>query len=322
MNYLMKKYDVIVVGELNVDLILNQLEKFPESGKEVFARQMSLTLGSSAAIFANNLSSFGAKVAFIGKVGKDVFGNLVLQSLEKKNVDTSMIIRSDELETGATIGLNLGADRAMVTFQGAMENLCFSDIPLEKIRLAKHLHFSSFFFQPGIKNHVATLFREAKLAGLTTSFDMQSDPADKWDIDYQSILPYVDIFLPNEKELLTLSKKNTIEEAIDVFKDHVNILAVKLGQKGSVTVHDNNIIYQPAFNIENFIDAIGAGDSFNAGFIYQFLKNAPVESCQSFGNLAGAVSTTAPGGTAAFDDVQNLVQHAHEKFGYTATGVT
>ncbi|MCK5371658.1 MAG: carbohydrate kinase family protein, partial [Cyclobacteriaceae bacterium] len=88
-----KKYDVIVVGELNVDIILNNIDSFPEIGKEKLAGKMDTTLGSSSAIFASNLSSLGARVAFIGKIGQDQNGEIVLNSLQKKGVDASMIIR-------------------------------------------------------------------------------------------------------------------------------------------------------------------------------------------------------------------------------------
>jgi sugar/nucleoside kinase (ribokinase family) len=84
-----KEFDAIVVGELNVDLILNQIDTFPQLGKEILAKGMTLTLGSSSAIFASNLSSLGARVAFIGKIGKDTFGGLVLQQLQEKRVDTA-----------------------------------------------------------------------------------------------------------------------------------------------------------------------------------------------------------------------------------------
>jgi sugar/nucleoside kinase (ribokinase family) len=79
-----KKFDVIVVGELNVDLILNQIESFPEVGKEKLAENMTLTLGSSSAIFASNLSALGMRVSFIGKVGNDVFGNFVKNNSKRK----------------------------------------------------------------------------------------------------------------------------------------------------------------------------------------------------------------------------------------------
>src|SRR4051812_32818689 len=123
-----KKFDVIVVGELNVDLIMNQLHSFPETGKEKLAEKMTLTLGSSSAIFASNLSALGMKVSFVGKIGNDIFGNFCKEQLDKKGVNTSMLIQNDTLQTGATVILNFDEDRAMVTHQGAMKSLGISDI--------------------------------------------------------------------------------------------------------------------------------------------------------------------------------------------------
>ena len=106
---------------------------------------MTLTLGSSAAIFASNISSLGARVAFIGKIGKDKFGEVVLESLQKNNVDVSMIIRDENCGTGATIVLNVDEDRANTTYPGAMDLLTINDISEEDLGRARHLHFSSFF---------------------------------------------------------------------------------------------------------------------------------------------------------------------------------
>ncbi|HLU88373.1 MAG TPA: carbohydrate kinase family protein, partial [Cyclobacteriaceae bacterium] len=144
----MKKFDALVVGELNVDLILNSIEAFPKIGTEILANEMTLTLGSSSAIFASNLSSLGMRVGFIGKLGKDVFGKLVLDSLTASGVDTSMIIQDDAVNTGATIVMSFGEERAMVTHMGAMESLNLEDIRPEMLRQARHLHLSSVFLQP------------------------------------------------------------------------------------------------------------------------------------------------------------------------------
>ena len=157
-----KRFDVIVVGELNVDLILNSIDSFPEMGKEKIAKDMTLTLGSSSAIFASNLSALGASVAFVGKIGDDAFGNLVKDSLRSKKVNTDFLIMSKAFSTGATIVLNYSDDRAMVTYPGAMEDLTIDDINQEIISLAKHLHFSSYFLQPGIQSGLLELFKMAK----------------------------------------------------------------------------------------------------------------------------------------------------------------
>jgi len=312
----MKDIDVIVVGELNVDLILNQIGFFPEIGKEVLAQQMTLTLGSSSAIFASNLSSLGAKVSFIGKIGKDRFGEVVLKSLEEKGVDTSLIQQSAVSGTGATVVLNFNEDRSMVTYPGAMNDFCFDEIPLENLKRAKHLHFSSYFLQPGLKNEVGKLFRFAKESGLTTSLDTQWDPDEKWDLDMADVLPYVDVFLPNEKEVYKLTQKESLPEALKVLENNANTVIIKMGNKGSVSWHNGNLKHQDSFFNHEVVDAIGAGDSFNAGFIYKFIHGHTVCDCQRFGNLIGAISTTKSGGTAAFKNYEQTMKIAQERFGY------
>lgn len=309
--------DVIVVGELNVDLILNRIDSFPEMGKEKLAEEMTLTLGSSSAIFASNLSSLGSKVSFLGKIGQDSFGDLVISSLENKGVNTELIIRSEELKTGATIVLNYDEDRAMVTHTGAMEALILDDITESKLKNTRHLHFSSYFLQPGMKSTLIDLFKMAKRLGLTTSFDAQWDPEEKWDLDLISMLPSVDVFLPNKQELLNLTQKSTVDEALEYLSPIANTIALKLGNKGSLVFSDNKKSIMEPFLNTDVIDAIGAGDSFNAGFIHKYIQNFPLNECQEFGNLTGAVSTTAAGGTTAFKDYNTVIKIAKDRFAYT-----
>lgn len=311
-----KKFDVIVVGELNVDLILNGIDSFPEIGKEKLSKKMTLTLGSSSAIFASNLSSLGAKVSFIGKIGNDVFGTLVLDSLKKKGVDTSYIITSKEFNTGATIVMNYEEDRAMVTYPGAMEHLQFKNIKTSIFSQARHLHFSSYFLQPGIQTDVGKLFAKAKEIGLTTSLDLQWDPAERWEFDYKNVLPFVDVFLPNEQEILCLTKEKSVDDALNQLKDLPRIIVVKMGNHGSLMYKMGKKVFLKAFVNNNVVDAIGAGDSFNAGFIFKYIKSAKLEDCQKFGNLAGAINTTAAGGTSAFRNYSQIMKTAKEVFGY------
>lgn len=311
-----KIYDALVVGELNVDLILNSIDSFPEIGKEKLAKSMNLTLGSSSAILASNLSSLGAKVSFAGKIGYDQFGILVNDSLANKGVNTDYLIRSKEWNTGATIVLNFNEDRAMVTYPGAMEHLTINDIPDKAFHLSKHLHFSSYFLQPGMQSDIVNLFKKAKDLGLTTSLDIQWDPNEKWEFDYQKVLPFVDVFLPNEQELLFLTKENSIDNAVKKIRSIANHIAVKMGSKGSLLVTNGKTVFKESYLNKNVVDAIGAGDSFNAGFIFRFVNGFSLEECQEFGNLMGAINTTAAGGTTAFTNYNEIIKIAKEKFGY------
>ena len=308
------KSDVLVVGELNVDLILNGMSRMPEVGKEILAQEMTLALGSSSAIFASNLSSLGVHVSFLGKIGNDIFGDLVLQRLHAKHVNTDKILRTPSHATGATIVLNREEDRAMVTYMGAMEHLSLPDITIDHLKSCRHLHFASVFLQPGLKKDVGALFQRAKQCGLTTSFDPQWDPAESWDLDLPSILPYVDVFLPNEQEILHLTGKASVSDALADLGSFSHAVVVKQGNRGAMVMAEGRTISCPPFLNREVVDAIGAGDSFDAGFVSAFIAGKTLEECLRFGNLMGAISTTAAGGTGAFTDRPGIMSIAKDRF--------
>jgi sugar/nucleoside kinase (ribokinase family) len=312
-----KLYDVVVVGELNVDLILNQIDKFPSIGKEVLAGHMTLTLGSSSAIFASNLSTLGSRVAFVGNLGYDNFGDHIIASLKSRGVNTDNINRSVKQNTGATIVLNFDEDRAMVTYPGAMKYLSLQDISEEVLKQSRHLHLSSIFLQTGIIQDVVLLFKKAKEMDLTTSLDPQWDPAEKWDLDLNELLPYVDIFMPNLTELKSLTKSIDLKSGIDKLKEVANKIVVKNGSNGAYLWDNNELIQQPSFLNKEVVDSIGAGDSFDSGFVHQFLKGKSNKECLEFGALTGAINTTRSGGTHAFENLSLVKTIAKSSFNYT-----
>lgn len=311
----MKKYEVIAIGELNIDLILNRVDGEPEVGKEKFAEDMILTLGSSTAIFAANIASLGTATGFVGMIGIDSFGDFTKSSLLNKGVDVSMLIEHPQKATGATIVLNYNEDRAMITYQGAMDAMQFSDIDKDVFLQTKHIHISSIYLQSGIRKDLIELLGYARSLGVTTSLDTQWDPTERWEFDYAGILPLVSVFLPNEKELLLLTGSSSLNEAIDKIAPYLNVCVVKQGNKGSLMItKDGTLSFQNAFLNENVVDAIGAGDSFNAGFISKFVKGESLKNCQIFGNLTGALSTTAAGGTGAFISKKAITDTAISRF--------
>lgn len=311
----MKQFDVIAIGELNVDVILNHIDGEPEVGKEKFAKEMNLTLGSSTAIFAANIASLGSKTGFVGMIGLDIFGDLIESSLSNKGVDTSMLIRSDKHSSGATICLNYHEERANVTYQGAMDFMSLDDIDKTIFIKTKHIHLSSIFMQSAIQRDLIDILEIARDNNVTTSLDTQWDPTEKWDMDYEKILPYVNVFLPNETELKFITRSMTLEEAVEKITPYIHICVVKRGRKGSLLLQKNQpSIHLDAFLNNDVIDAIGAGDSFNAGFIHAFVKGDTVENAQITGNLTGAINTTAAGGTGAFTSKEAVKNIARKRF--------
>lgn len=312
-----KKFHVLVAGELNIDLILDKLDQFPVIGKEIMAAEMIYTLGSSSAIFASNLSTLGVSVNYCGCIGNDSFGDKIIKDLAAKNVNTSNIIRSKTSGTGITVAFNFNQNRAMVTYPGAMNELKQNDISDDMLMQAQHLHVSSVFLQPALKPGLIDLFKRAKDFGLTTSLDPQWDPAEKWDCDWKNLLPLVDVFLPNIEELKNITQKTNLNDAVAAIKDNANILVVKNSTEGATVFYKDEITEQPAFINHDFADAIGAGDSFNAGFISRFIQKKSLKECAQLGAVCGALNTTQKGGTTAFADLSTVKKIAKEKFNYT-----
>jgi sugar/nucleoside kinase (ribokinase family) len=296
--------DVIVIGELNIDLVLWNVP-MPENEKEKLAQDMRFAMGSSSAITAHNLAAIGSKVAFIGKAGSDAFGDFIIQQLQAGGVNTTPIIRDNSLKTGATIVLANPPKKAMLTYMGAMTELTIADINWEVISKSKHLHVGSFFLQTGIRKDIPQIFSKAKELGLSTSMDTNWDPDEKWGEDLFAALKFTDIFLPNDEESLQITRKPTIEQAIKELSQLVQVLAVKRGKSGATLCSNGQTFNAAGFKV-TALETTGAGDSFNAGFLHKYLQGANWQECLNFGNACGALAVTAMGGTEAFRDKVNL----------------
>ena len=312
-----KSCEVTALGELNVDIILNDIDGFPEMGKEKFAGKMTVALGSSTAIFAANVACLGARTAFAGMVGRDSFGSLVSESLRAKGVDTRFLIESPDYATGATLVMSYDEDRANLTYQGAMDHMGFDDLNPDIFRESRHIHISSVFMQSALKRDFSRIFEAAESGGVTLSMDTQWDPKEEWDFDCAAILPHVDVFMPNETELKAITRTDDLSGAISRIRPYLRQVAViKCGSRGSLLVKkDGEVSEMPSFLNSHVVDSIGAGDSFNAGFIYGYVKGMSLTECQRLGNLTGAVNTTAAGGTGAFTSREAVIRTAREVFG-------
>jgi sugar/nucleoside kinase (ribokinase family) len=263
---------------------------------------MALTLGSSSAIFAHNLSILGSKVGFISRVGNDSLGQNAIDRLSAGGVDVAKIRQVQGCTTtGLTVILSGSPTRRILTYPGTMNDMCFEDLDLDYLADARHFHLSSFFLHKALRPRLPELFKRMKDSGLTTSLDTNDDPEDRWADDLLETLKYVDVFLPNAREARKIARTEDLESAIDRLSKTVAVLVVKMGPDGAVARRGAEIVSSPALRTET-IDPVGAGDSFDAGFLHQYIRGANLETCLAFGNLAGAFSTTRPGGTEAFRD--------------------
>jgi sugar/nucleoside kinase (ribokinase family) len=292
-------FDVSVIGELNLDLILYGLPPALVLEREHLAKDLSITLGSSSAIFAHNFALLGNKVAFNACIGDDPFGEICVQRLSAGGVDTSHVRKLKGKTTGLTVILPQRKERYILTYPGTMYDLTNKDLDMAHLFNAKHLHVSSYFLQKGIRPHLIDIFRKAKDVGLTTSLDTNDDPEDRWSGDVQLLLRYVDVLLPNEREVCKLAQLDDVERAADALSAKVRVLVIKKGSQGAVARigKEKFTAFAP---VVDMVDSVGAGDTFDAGFLHQFIRGAKIEDCLKFGNIAGALSVTRAGGTEAF----------------------
>jgi sugar/nucleoside kinase (ribokinase family) len=309
----MPRFDVTVAGELNLDLIFYGLPDVLPPERELLADRMMLTLGSSSAIVAHNLASLGSRVGFQSRIGDDQLGQIALERLVQGGVDTSCVRRvSGSTKTGLTVILQRDGWRNMLTYAGTIAELAFTDLDLNYLADSRHFHLSSFFLQKKLQPHVAELFKKFKAAGLTISLDTNDDPDDRWDDGLRGVLAYVDIFLPNAHEARKIAKSDDLEIAVKRLATMVPLVVVKLGGDGALAQRGAERFSSPARKVVA-VDAVGAGDSFNAGFLHSYLAGADLPTCLTAGNLAGALSTTRPGGTEAFRDPEYREHFLHEQ---------
>jgi sugar/nucleoside kinase (ribokinase family) len=299
----MPQLDIAIVGEINLDLILYGLPEQMAMERELLATGFTVTLGSSSAILAHNLAALGSHAGFITKVGKDSFGSIALARLRERGVDLARVVYG--AESGVTLILPHGPQRHILTYPGTISELRFEDLDLDYLASARHFHMSSLFLQRKLLPHMPELFRRMKTAGLTTSLDTNDDPDDHWAGGLEEIFPYVDIFLPNDREVMKLSRATNLEAAIEHLAPKVGTLIVKMGSNGAMAIRKGERFSASAVPVK-VVDSVGAGDSFDAGFLHQFLKGADLQTCLAFGNLCGALSATGNGGTEAFRDPRNV----------------
>ena len=294
----MKRFDISVVGELNADLILYGLPPTLEPEREHLAEDFAITLGSSSAIFAHNISLLGSRVSFSSCIGSDPLGKFCLDRLQESGVDVSGVKVLSGKTTGVTVILPVGKQRQILTYLGTTLNVQFAHLDLNYLRSASHFHLSSFFLLRGLRPRTPELFSQMKQSGLTTSFDTNDDPEDLWVEDVKSVLKSVDIFLPNEREACKLAGASDVQNALDSLSRLVPIVVIKCGPKGVLAKRGKNQFHAPSVSVQP-VDTVGAGDSFNAGFLHKFILRCNLEECLEYGNAVAALSTTRAGGTEA-----------------------
>jgi sugar/nucleoside kinase (ribokinase family) len=293
--------DLLVVGDANVDLILRGGDVVPTFGqREQLVDHAELVLGGSGGIVAAGAARLGLDVAMVASVGDDALGRVTLGALREAGVDITAVISDPDAATGVSVALARGDDRAVLTAPGALARLRAEDVPDDLLAAARHVHVASPFLQTGLAPGLRALAGRARSSSLDTGWD----PRAAWDVPLDAF----DVLLPNAEEALRLAGRadGDVDAAARDLAARGPLVVVKLGADGALAVRGTEVVRVAAPRVEA-VDATGAGDSFDAGFLAARLDGRPVDDALAFAVACGSLSTRAPGGTegqATRDEVE------------------
>jgi len=292
-----KRYSILAVGEVNIDLILSGLSRVPEFGSEVLADGFSQHLGGCTANFAVFCARLQEAVALVSHVGRDDFGTFLVEELNRHGVATEHIHTDDLLSTGVSVALSGQADRAFVTYPGTIDSVRAEEVTDDLLAASEHMHVGSYFLQSKLRAGIVDLLRRARKAGVTISLDTGYDPHENWNEGIHEVLPLVDVFLPNQVEAANITGQDDLEASSRTLAEIVPLVVVTLGEKGCLGVRSDEAIHVPAFDIE-VVDTTCCGDAFNAGFLQAWRRGKALAECLQQGNAAGALVAGGRGNTA------------------------
>ncbi|MFN8402395.1 MAG: PfkB family carbohydrate kinase [Anaerolineales bacterium] len=188
-----------------------------------------------------------------------------------------------------------------------MAELQASDIADGSVAQARHFHVASYFLQTKLQPDLPALFKRARDLGLTTSLDTNYDPSEKWS-GFDELLAVTNVFLPNEAEAKSLTGADNVDEAANRLQSRVEALAIKLGKDGALGISRSQRVRMSSIPV-NVVDTVGAGDSFDAGFIYGYLNGWELEKSLRLACVCGALSTQQAGGTNGQPTLEEAMKH-------------
>jgi sugar/nucleoside kinase (ribokinase family) len=302
----MKAVDVIIAGELYTDLILSGFDVWPEPGRESFARDFTKEVGGGAAITACGLAKLGLHVQIFGTVGASD-SEWLLGRLRQAGIDLSAIAFHPSEPTAFTVVASTSQDRAFLTYAGANKALPSALRQAAESRTfasARHLHLA---YPPPLDTALEVV-DSIRAAGCTVSLDVGWHPEWLDDPRALSLLRHVDLFFPNEAEGFRITAASTPEQALRRFAElDINAVPLKLGPQGAALLWNGEILYGKPARV-NPVDTTGAGDCFDAGFLYAWLQGRSPQQCLDAGNLCGALSTESHGGIASFPGIEKVAE--------------
>ena len=310
-------FKISVIGPLNVDLIMrgSAPAEINELNNWSGASDVHCLTAGAAGYISQNLKKLGNEIHLSSCIGDDPFGVMILNSLEKIGINPDYVqIEEGTLGAIAIFILLFGNKKRPLTFRlpthngwppkfgkKAKEYL----LDVDMFHSAGYLHFSNLW-----NSEIVDLFKEAKKRGIKTSMDPQfplSNLEPPWIKILEPLIKYIDIIMIDENEALNISGKKSVEEAAEeLYTAGFEIIAIKQGAKGVLVKSSTEKVQIPAIPPKKFVDSIGAGDAFDAGFLQGALEEKDIITAAKMGITAATMSIEGIGGTDTFPSRKDL----------------
>ncbi len=288
----MTGFDAVGFGALNIDKLF-RVDKIAGREDESFVTEYQESCGGSAANTIVGLARLGLKTGFVGKVADDREGQLLLNDFGKENVDTHGIVIERNGQSGVVMDfVDREGQRALYVAPGVNDTIESKDIAADYVSKTRLLHMTSFVGEKSLENQKRLV--ERLPLGIMVSFDPGMLYAKKGIFKVRPIIKRAFAVMPNEAELKLLTGKGYEEGAESLMTEGVKIVAVKLGAKGCFLTNGKKSHLLKPHEVK-VVDTTGAGDAWNAGFLYGLLRNKSLLECGELGNFAASRCITKMG---------------------------
>jgi sugar/nucleoside kinase (ribokinase family) len=302
--------DIVCLGQFTADVVVTPVSSLPKKGKAIFVDGISLHNGGCACNTAVSLGRLGVDTAVIGKVGRDTFGDFLIEVMSDANLDTSGIVRDCSVNTSATaVLISPDGERSFLHYSGANAKMSEEDVDYGLMEKARILHVAAAFLVPGLDGvPMARVLEKARKMGVMTSLDTAWDAEGRWMQLLQPCLAHVDLFMPSLEEAQMLSGKKHPDKVAQFFLDYgIGTVLLKLGAEGCYVRTADEEFIVPAFKVEKVVDTLGAGDCHAAGFLAATAKGWEMRKACRFANAVGAACVSARG-TSGILPMQQIIR--------------
>ncbi len=282
----MSLFDIVGFGALNVDKLF-KVNKFAKAEEEIFVEDYAEACGGSAANTAVGLARLGCKSGYIGKVGCDREGDMLIKDFCNEGVNTDGVIRAKEGKSGSVLGfVDKKGARALYINPGVNDTIKLEEVNSRYASQARFLHLTSFVGEQSFQTQKKLL--DIISDNVKISFDPGALYARKGFLNLEPIIRKAYILMPNAIELELLTGEIDYRKGADVIIGKgVKIAAVKLGGEGCYVTDGHERHRIDPFKVE-VVDTTGAGDAFCAGFLYGLVSNKSLFECGRLGNFVAS----------------------------------